>query len=69
MLWGVENHITSGVAPDEFGTNNTCTRAQLVAFLYNAKDLMTQGPAVQPEPTEPDPTEPTEPTEPDPETP
>ena len=40
VLWGVENHITSGIAPDEFGTKNTCTRAQIVAFLYKAKDLM-----------------------------
>ena len=40
VLWGVENGITSGIAPDEFGTNNTCTRAQIVAFLYAAKDLM-----------------------------
>ena len=71
VLWGVENRITSGIAPDQFGPNNTCTRAQIVAFLYKAKDLMTQGPAVQPEPTEPDPDpepepDPTEPTEPDP---
>ena len=44
VLWGVENHITSGVAPDEFGPNQTCTRAQIVAFLYLAKDLMPQAP-------------------------
>ena len=44
VLWGVENHITSGVAPDEFGPNQTCTRAQIVAFLYLAKDQMPQAP-------------------------
>ena len=69
VLWGVENQITSGIAPDEFGTNNTCTRAQIVAFLYKAKDLMHQDPAPQPDPEpdpdpDPDPTEPTEPFEP-----
>ena len=36
--------VTSGVAPDEFGPNQTCTRAQIVAFLYLAKDLMPQAP-------------------------
>ena len=39
VLWGVENGITSGITPDQFGTNNTCTRAQIVAFLYNADHM------------------------------
>ena len=57
VLWGVENEITSGIAPDQFGTNNTCTRAQIVAFLYKAKDLMHREPAPEPAP-DPEPTEP-----------
>ena len=73
VLWGVENRITSGVAPDKFGPGLTCTRAQIVAFLYKAKDLMNQTPvptpdpdpdpepSPDPEPTEPEATEPTEP--------
>ena len=40
VLWGVENNITKGVEEGLFGPNQTCTRAQIVAFLYKAKDLM-----------------------------
>ena len=36
VLWAVENEITTGIAPDTFGTNDSCTRAQAVTFLYRA---------------------------------
>ena len=36
VLWAVENGITSGMSADTFGTNNTCTRGQVVTFLFNA---------------------------------
>ena len=34
--WAVENHITSGIAPDAFGVSLPCNRAQMVTFLYSA---------------------------------
>ena len=34
VLWAVEKGVTSGLTPDTFGPNNTCTRAQVVTFLY-----------------------------------
>lgn len=34
VLWAAENKITAGVAPDRFGPNQTCTRAQTVTFLW-----------------------------------
>ena len=40
ILWAVENNITGGIAPDKFGPNNTCTRAQIVTFLYKAQELL-----------------------------
>ena len=36
ILWAVENNITSGVSADSFGVNKTCTRAQIITFLYKA---------------------------------
>ena len=36
VLWAVENGITSGVSADSFGVGKTCTRAQIVTFLYTA---------------------------------
>ena len=41
VLWAVENEITGGIAADKFGPNNTCTRAQIVTFLYKAEPLLT----------------------------
>ena len=82
VLWAVENGITGGIAPDKFGPNNTCTRAQIVTFLYKAESLLLEDPLPDPEPDpEPDPDpmpdpDPTpdpdpapDPTEPTPETP
>ena len=34
ILWAVENGITNGMAPDTFGVNTVCNRAQVVTFLY-----------------------------------
>ena len=36
VLWAVENGITGGVADRMFGPDQTCTRAQIVTFLYAA---------------------------------
>ena len=36
VLWAVENKITSGLDPTHFGPNNTCTRAQVMTFLWAA---------------------------------
>ena len=37
VAWAVENGITSGMGDGTFGVGNTCTRAQIVTFLYAAK--------------------------------
>ena len=34
VAWAVENDVTAGVSKDKFAPNNTCTRAQVVTFLY-----------------------------------
>ena len=34
ISWAVENGITSGVSPTEFGPDETLTRAQMVTFLH-----------------------------------
>lgn len=34
VLWAVENGITTGTAPTAFSPNLSCTRAQIVTFLY-----------------------------------
>ena len=36
VLWAVENGITSGMSETTFGVGVTCTRAQIVTFLYAA---------------------------------
>ena len=36
VLWAVENGITSGVGGGKFGASDTCTRGQIVTFLYKA---------------------------------
>ena len=36
ILWAYENGITGGTSPTTFSPNNTCTRAQIVTFLYRA---------------------------------
>lgn len=34
VLWAVQNGITTGVDENHFGSDHSCTRAQLVTFLY-----------------------------------
>ena len=53
VLWAMENGITGGIAADKFGPNNTCTRAQIVTFLYKAEPLLISG--IEPTDPEPDP--------------
>ncbi|MBQ6159878.1 MAG: leucine-rich repeat protein [Oscillospiraceae bacterium] len=36
MLWALENGVTSGTDATHFSPNQTCTRGQVVTFLYNA---------------------------------
>ena len=38
VLWAVDNKVTSGTASNTFSPNDTCTRAQVVTFLY--RDLV-----------------------------
>ena len=37
VLWAVENGITAGLNATTFGPNTTCTRGQVVTFLWRAK--------------------------------
>lgn len=37
VLWAVEQGITNGTSATAFGSNQACTRAQIVTFLYRAK--------------------------------
>ena len=34
VIWAKENDVTGGISATAFGPNNTCTRAQVVTFLY-----------------------------------
>ena len=36
VTWAEKNGITGGIGHGLFGSNNTCTRAQIVTFLYRA---------------------------------
>ena len=36
VAWAVENKVTSGIGGGLFGVVNTCTRAQIVTFMYAA---------------------------------
>ena len=36
VAWAVENGVTNGIGGGLFGPNNSCTRAQIVTFLYRA---------------------------------
>jgi hypothetical protein len=38
MLWAVENGITEGMTETTFAPNATCTRGQVVTFLWRAKN-------------------------------
>ena len=34
ILWAAENGVTAGIGDGLFGVNKTCTRAQIITFLY-----------------------------------
>ena len=36
VAWAVENGVTNGIGDGLFGPNNSCTRAQIVTFLFRA---------------------------------
>ena len=36
VAWAVENGVTNGIGNGLFGPDNSCTRAQIVTFLYRA---------------------------------
>ena len=36
VLWAVEHGVTTGTSANKFSPNNTCTRGQIVTFLYRA---------------------------------
>ena len=36
VAWAVENGVTNGIGDGLFGPDNSCTRAQIVTFLYRA---------------------------------
>ena len=36
VAWAVENGVTNGIGDELFGPNNSCTRAQIVTFLFRA---------------------------------
>ena len=44
VLWAVENGITNGMDATHFGSLNVCNRAQVVTFLYRAKDVPVADP-------------------------
>lgn len=39
VAWAVENKVTTGTSATTFNPNGTCTRAEIVTFLYRAKDI------------------------------
>ena len=46
VLWAVENGITNGTTPTTFRPDQTCTRAQIVTFLYRAdQNIKVETPA------------------------
>ena len=47
VLWAAENGIAAGVGNNQFAPNQTCTRAQIVSFIYRAsgdKETYTENP-------------------------
>ncbi len=37
VIWAADEGVTSGLTPTTFGPNNSCTRAQVVTFLWRAE--------------------------------
>ena len=48
VLWAVEKGITNGVNPGYFGANDTCTRGQVVTFLWRAEGSPKPSSSVNP---------------------
>lgn len=44
VLWAVENHVTAGTSATTFSPDSTCTRGQIVTFLYRALNKSSQNP-------------------------
>ena len=42
VLWAIENEITNGISADLFGSNDPCTRAHGVTFLYCLMGVLTK---------------------------
>lgn len=40
MLWALQTGVTAGMSATEFAPDRTCTRAQVVTFLYRADDML-----------------------------
>lgn len=59
VAWAVENGVTAGVGDGKFGPNQTCTRGQVMTFLYKAKDVASGNSEI------PDATVPSEPVAPE----
>ena len=38
VLWAVENGVTSGTSKTKFSPDDTCTRGQIVTFLYRYRE-------------------------------
>lgn len=49
VKWAVENGITTGTGNAQFSPNMSCTRAQIVTFLYRAQDIQNNNPLPEPE--------------------
>ena len=43
VLWAVENGITKGTSETRFSPDDTCTRAQIVAFLWRSEKSPAAG--------------------------
>ena len=45
VLWAVEKGVTTGTSADKFSPNSTCTRGQIVTFLWRALPEKEPAPA------------------------
>ena len=45
VAWAVENKVTSGTSETTFSPDNTCTRGQIVTFLYRAANAAAEAAA------------------------
>lgn len=50
VLWAVENQITGGIGDGQFGAAQTCTRSQIVTFLWKTYEEDGDTPAPTPTP-------------------